>query len=63
MIDCHTHTCNSPDAENTVSELCEQAIALGLDVLAITEHCEVNRFIALNTTMLLQMVMILIILI
>lgn len=44
MIDCHTHTCNSPDAENTVSELCEQAIALGLDVLAITEHCEVNRY-------------------
>jgi histidinol-phosphatase (PHP family) len=48
MIDCHTHTCNSPDAENTVSELCEQAIALGLDVLAITEHCEVNRFYSIE---------------
>lgn len=44
MIDCHTHTCNSPDAEDTVSELCEQAITLGLDALAITEHCEVNRY-------------------
>lgn len=44
MIDCHTHTSNSPDAKNTVPELCEQAIALGLDVLAITEHCEVNRY-------------------
>ncbi|NLP26991.1 MAG: histidinol-phosphatase HisJ family protein [Clostridiales bacterium] len=44
MIDCHTHTSNSPDAKNTVPELCEQAIALGLDALAITEHCEVNRY-------------------
>jgi len=44
MIDCHTHTHNSPDAKDTVQENCEQAIKLNLQALAITEHCEVNKY-------------------
>lgn len=45
IIDCHTHTHNSFDAENeTVKERCEKAIELGLFAMAITDHCEANRF-------------------
>lgn len=45
LIDCHTHTHNSFDAENdTVAERCERAIELGLDAMAVTDHCEVNRY-------------------
>lgn len=45
LIDCHTHTHNSSDAENdTVKERCEKAIELGLYAMAITDHCEANRF-------------------
>ncbi len=45
IIDCHTHSRNSFDADNnTVIERCERAIQLGLDAMAITDHCEVNRF-------------------
>ncbi len=45
ITDCHTHTHNSFDADNdTVIERCERAIQLGLDAMAVTDHCEVNRF-------------------
>lgn len=45
LIDCHTHTHNSFDAENdTVKERCERAIELGMDAMAVTDHCEANRF-------------------
>lgn len=45
IIDCHTHTHNSFDADNdSVTERCERAIQLGLYAMAITDHCEVNRF-------------------
>lgn len=45
IIDCHTHSRNSFDADNdTVIERCERAIQLGLDAMAITDHCEVNRY-------------------
>ena len=45
IIDCHTHSRNSFDADNdTVKERCQRAIQLGLDAMAITDHCEVNRF-------------------
>ncbi len=45
LTDCHTHTHNSFDAENeTVKERCEKAIELGLYAMAITDHCEANRF-------------------
>lgn len=45
MLDCHTHTHHSPDANSdTVSERCERALQLGLTAMAVTDHCEVNRF-------------------
>ncbi len=45
MIDCHTHTANSPDGFNTPSELAQRASSLGFSVLSITEHCEANRLL------------------
>lgn len=45
IIDCHTHTHNSFDAEKeTVMERCEKAVEIGLCAMAITDHCEANRF-------------------
>ncbi len=45
IIDCHTHTHNSFDAENdTVIERCEKALKLGITAMAVTDHCEANRF-------------------
>jgi len=44
MIDCHTHTNNSPDAKSNPIDMVKQGIQLGLDVMAITDHCEVNMW-------------------
>ncbi|MBP0961221.1 MAG: PHP domain-containing protein [Oscillospiraceae bacterium] len=43
MIDCHTHTAVSPDAEGDVLSSYRQAASLGLKALAVTEHVEANR--------------------
>lgn len=43
-MDCHTHTKLSPDGTGTVQQLCDRAAELGLPVLAVTEHVEMNRF-------------------
>lgn len=45
MLDCHTHTANSPDGFNTPEELANRACELGFSVLSITEHCEANRLL------------------
>lgn len=45
MLDCHTHTANSPDGFNTPEELAKRACELGFSVLSITEHCEANRLL------------------
>ena len=44
LYDTHTHTSNSIDGHDTVDALCEKAEELKLTALAITEHCEANRF-------------------
>ncbi len=44
IIDCHTHTHNSVDGCDSVRERCLRAIQLGLDAMAVTDHCEANRF-------------------
>lgn len=45
LIDCHTHTHNSFDAEkDTVEQRCEKALQLNMTAMAITDHCEANRF-------------------
>lgn len=38
--DCHTHSSNSFDAENSVCEMLKQANQIGLDYLTITDHFE-----------------------
>ncbi len=43
IIDLHTHSNNSPDAENSVDEMCEKAIEIGLKAYAITDHVEINQ--------------------
>lgn len=49
LIDFHTHTHNSPDADRkSVADLCRRAIDLNLDALAVTDHCEVNRFYSME---------------
>lgn len=44
LIDCHTHTKNSPDGYDSVEEMCRRAYDSGLAAYAITDHCEINRF-------------------
>ncbi len=42
ICDCHCHSQWSFDGCETVDDMCKQAIDLGIDVLTITDHCEVN---------------------
>lgn len=41
-IDCHTHSNFSPDAKDSVEDMCLRAIDLGLSAYAITDHCDCN---------------------
>lgn len=45
LIDMHTHSDNSPDGVHSPMYMCEQAVANGLRGLAITDHCEIDKFI------------------
>ena len=45
LIDMHTHSDNSPDGVHSPMYMCEQAVANGLRALAITDHCEIDKFI------------------
>lgn len=42
ICDCHCHSKWSFDGQETIDDMCEQAIKIGLDVITITDHCEVN---------------------
>lgn len=44
LIDCHTHTNNSPDGYDTASDMCKKAIENGLSVYGISDHCEANCY-------------------
>ena len=45
FTDSHTHTRNSHDADkDSVIDRCEEALRQGISALAITDHCELNRF-------------------
>lgn len=46
LIDMHTHSDNSPDGTHTPMYMCEHAVKKGLRGLAITDHCEIDQFIA-----------------
>lgn len=42
ICDCHTHSKWSFDGCETTDDMCKQAIKLGINVLTVTDHCEVN---------------------
>lgn len=42
LIDMHTHSDHSFDGNHSCMLLCESAVAKGIDVLAITDHCEID---------------------
>lgn len=48
LIDCHTHTTNSPDGNSSVDEMINTAIGKNLSAYAITDHCEVNRWFSID---------------
>lgn len=44
LTDCHTHTQFSVDSEADIELVIEKAVSLGLSALAVTDHCECNRW-------------------
>lgn len=40
LYDYHTHSHNSSDGKNSISEMCVKAIASGLQEIAVTDHFE-----------------------
>lgn len=40
LIDLHSHSTASPDGFDSVYTLAERAVSMGIDVLAVTEHCD-----------------------
>lgn len=44
LLDCHNHSCQSPDGVNTPREMVERAIELGIKYYALTDHLEINKF-------------------
>ena len=40
ILDCHNHSRFSFDSKELVPAACEQAEALGLQVFALTDHCD-----------------------
>lgn len=48
LIDCHSHTTNSPDASSSVDEMINAAIDNNLAAYAITDHCEINHWFSIE---------------
>ena len=44
LCDCHMHTSRSFDGSNTAQEMVGRAAELGIPVIALTDHCEINEF-------------------
>lgn len=45
-FDCHLHSDNSLDGFDPVSLLCESAVEKGLKTITVTDHCEINTYLA-----------------
>lgn len=45
IMDMHSHTSFSPDAESSPEQMCERAEQLGLKAYAITDHCDCNYWL------------------
>lgn len=48
LIDCHTHSANSPDGHSSPEDMVKTAAAQGLAAYALTDHCEVNRWFSIE---------------
>lgn len=45
FVDTHTHTKNSFDGNYTIEEMCEAAIEKGIQIIAFTDHVEMDYFV------------------
>lgn len=45
LCDCHTHSAWSPDANDSAAAMCLRAAELGLDIYALTDHCDCNYWL------------------
>ena len=43
-VDSHNHSTQSPDGSNTLREMIERAIELGIGYYTVTDHLEINKF-------------------
>ena len=48
LIDCHTHSTNSPDGHSSPEEMLNTAMEKGFSAYALTDHCEVNRWFSIE---------------
>ncbi len=48
LIDCHTHSTNSPDGNSSAEDMLKTAIKHKLSAYALTDHCEVNRWFSIE---------------
>lgn len=48
LIDCHTHSTNSPDGSSPAEEMVKTACEKGLTAYALTDHCEINRWFSIE---------------
>lgn len=48
LIDCHTHSTNSPDGYSSSEDMVKTAAELDLAAYALTDHCEVNRWFSIE---------------
>lgn len=44
ITDSHSHTIQSPDGKNTVRDMAERAVELGIEHYTVTDHLEINKF-------------------
>ncbi len=44
LIDMHVHSDNSPDGTHSPMYICEHSVKNGLRSVAITDHCEIDKF-------------------
>lgn len=44
IVDCHSHTNNSPDSKASIESMCEAAVSKGLAAYTVSDHCEMNEF-------------------
>ena len=48
LIDCHSHSTNSPDGHFSPEEMIKTAMERGFAAYALTDHCEVNRWFSIE---------------